>query len=74
MTDINIRIRSQFDAAGTSQARKEIEGLVVAIKGAASGKAPDLGYGQVAAQARTASQAVAGMSQAEYRNASMVWK
>ena len=69
MTDINIRIRSQFDAAGTSQARKEIEGLVVAIKGAASGKAPDLGYGQVAAQARTASQAVAGMSQAEVQAA-----
>lgn len=69
MSDINIKIRSQFDAAGTSQARKEIEGLVAAIKGAASGKAPDLGYGQVAAQARTASQAVAGMSQAEVQAA-----
>lgn len=65
MTDINIRIRSQFDNQGTAAARKEIEGLVAAIKGAAAGKAPDLGYGQVAAQARTASQAVAGMTQAE---------
>ena len=65
MTDINIRIRSQFDNQGTAAARKEIEGLVVAIKGAAAGKAPDPGYGQVAAQARTASQAVAGMTQAE---------
>lgn len=65
MTDINIRIRSQFDNQGTAAARKEIEGLVAAIKGAAAGKAPDPGYGQVAAQARTASQAVAGMTQAE---------
>ena len=66
---INIKIRSQFDAAGTSQARKEIEGLVAAIKGAASGKAPDPGYGQVAAQARTASQAVAGLSKADQQAA-----
>ena len=69
MSDINIRIRSQFDAAGTAAARKEIEGLVAAMKGAASGKAPDPGYGQVAAQARTASQAVAGLSQAEMQAA-----
>lgn len=66
---IEIKIRSQFDGGGTATARKEIEGLVAAVKAAGQGKAPDPGYGQVAAQARTAAQAVAGLSQAEMQAA-----
>lgn len=69
MTDINIRIRSTLDGNGLAQARKDVESLVAAMKGAASGKAPDPGYGQVAAQARTAAQAVDGLSKADQQAA-----
>ena len=66
---INIKIRSTLDGNGLAQARKDVESLVAAMKGAASGKAPDPGYGQVAAQARTAAQAVDGLSKADQQAA-----
>jgi len=69
MSDINIRIRSQFDAAGTAAARKEIDALVKAMQQAGAAKAPNANYSQVAAQARTAATAVDGLSKADQQAA-----
>lgn len=69
MTDITIKIRSQFDAAGTAQARKEIDALVKAMQQAGAAKAPSANYSQVAAQARTAATAVDGLSKADQQAA-----
>lgn len=69
MTDIAIRIKSSYDGAGTASARKDIDALAKAAQGAGAGKPSTAGYDQIAAQARTAAQAVAGLSAEEQKAA-----
>lgn len=69
MTDIAIRIKSTYDGAGAASARKDIDALAKAAQGAGAGKASTAGYDQIAAQARTAAQAVAGLSAEEQKAA-----
>lgn len=69
MTDIAIRIKSSYDGAGTASARKDIDALAKAAQGAGAGKASTAGYDQIAAQARTAAQAIAGLSAEEQKAA-----
>lgn len=69
MTDIAIRIKSTYDGAGTASARKDIDALSKAAQGAGGAKPSTAGYDQIAAQARTAAQAVAGLSAEEQKAA-----
>ena len=62
---INIKIRSTLDGNGLAQARKDVESLVKAMQQAGSSKPSSANYTQVAAQARSAATAVAGMSKAD---------
>ena len=69
MTDIAIRIKSTYDGAGTASARKDVDALAKAAQGAGGAKPSTAGYDQIAAQARTAAQAVAGLSTEEQKAA-----
>ena len=71
MTDIAIRIKSSYDGAGTASARKDtLTRSRSQLQDAGAGKPSTAGYGdQIAAQAHTAAQAIAGLSAEEQRRA-----